>query len=75
MKPGGVIFGATLLGQGIEMPNDAARKMMAFYNRKGIFSNREDDLEGLRSELEARFDEVKIEVLGCVALFQGLKAG
>lgn len=48
-----------------------ARGLMAAYNRKGIFSNREDDLETLQHEPGQRFREVSVEVLGCAALFSG----
>ena len=44
---------------------------MAAYNRKGIFSNRGDDLEGLKRELGLRFEDVRVEVAGCAALFSG----
>lgn len=70
MNPGAVIFGSTLLQGGV--PRSAlARGLMAAYNRKGIFSNREDDLETLQHELGQRFREVSVEVLGCAALFSG----
>jgi hypothetical protein len=70
MSPGAVLFGATLLSHGVER-SWAARRLMAIYNKKGIFSNDRDDLDGLHRELNRRFDEVKLEVLGCGALFSG----
>jgi 16S rRNA G1207 methylase RsmC len=42
---------------------------MNFYNAKGVFSNRRDDLGALNRELEKRFRDVSIEVVGCGALF------
>jgi hypothetical protein len=45
---------------------------MNAYNRKGIFSNREDGLDGLTRALNQRFREVSVEVVGCAALFSGL---
>lgn len=70
MNPGAVLFGSTLL-QG-EVPRGwVARRLMDAYNRRGIFSNQEDDLAGLRRQLELRFREVHIEVIGCAALFSG----
>ena len=51
------------------MPNWAARRLMAFYNRKGVFSNEKDDAEGWRRALEQRFSSVSFELVGCVALF------
>lgn len=68
LNPGGVIFGATLLQQGVER-NTLARYLMSFYNRKGIFSNKQDSLAGLNQALEQRFNDVKVEVIGCAALF------
>jgi len=70
MNEGGVLFGSTILGEG-QKPNWAARKLMAFYNSKGIFSNQQDNLEDLRANLEKYFKDVTIEVIGEVALFRG----
>lgn len=69
-KPGAVIFGSTLLQGGVER-SAAARALMAYYNSDGVFSNTRDDLATLRQELERRFAEVSIEVVGCGALFSG----
>jgi len=68
LNPGGVIFGSTLLQQGVER-SWFARRLMAFYNRKGIFANQQDSLEGLTRALEQRFSKVTVEVVGCAALF------
>lgn len=70
LVPGGVMFGATLLHDGVRR-NAAARRLMALHNARGIFCNAEDDLEGLRTMLHEHLDAVKIEVVGCVALFSG----
>jgi hypothetical protein len=64
-----VLFGATILGRGIA-PNRAARALLDLYNAKGVFNNREDDMASLSDGLRQRFDEVKIEREGCVALFR-----
>jgi hypothetical protein len=64
-----VLFGATILGRGIE-PNAVARALLGLYNSKGVFNNRDDDLEALADGLKARFVEVDIERRGCVALFR-----
>ena len=68
LAPGGVVFGATLV-QGDVPRNAAARRLMALYNRKGIFSNTHDTLEALRAALTQRFADVRIDVVGCGALF------
>jgi hypothetical protein len=66
----GVVFGATIL-QGCAPRSALARKLMAIYNQKGVFSNEDDTLENLEAELSARFTDVEIEMIGCVALFSG----
>ena len=68
LNPGAVIFGTTLLHEGVRR-NPVARQLMAFYNRKGVFSNQGDDVVGLTRELNRRFVDVNVEVVGCGALF------
>lgn len=69
-NPGAVIFGSTLLHGGVTR-NWMAQRLMAVYNRKGIFCNTEDDLAGLEHALASRFSEYSLEVHGCAALFSG----
>ena len=69
MRPRAVLFGATILGRGIG-PDGAARALLALYNGRGVFNNREDDLAGLTRSLEQQFAAVEIETHGCVALFR-----
>ena len=64
-----VLFGATILGRGME-PNAAARSLLRLYNAKGVFNNLDDDLAALTQGLKRRFDSVEIETSGCVALFR-----
>jgi SAM-dependent methyltransferase len=68
LAPGGVVFGSTLLAEGVERSR-SAQALMRFYNKKGIFSNQRDGLEDLRRELAVRFDDVRVQVIGCAALF------
>lgn len=70
MNPGAVLFGSTLLHAGVPR-SWLAKNLMDMYNRKGIFSNQADDLDGLTRELRKRFDDVAVEVVGCAALFSG----
>jgi SAM-dependent methyltransferase len=70
LNPSGVLFGATLLGAGVD-PGWAGLRAMRFFNAKRVFTNRDDDLDGLRDELARRFAEISVEVVGCVALFTG----
>jgi hypothetical protein len=69
MAAAGTLFGATILGRGIA-PNRAARTLLDLYNAKGVFNNREDDLDALGTGLRQRFAAVEIESQGCVALFR-----
>ena len=68
VEPGGVIFGTTIVHDGVRHSR-LARRLMRLYNHKGIFSNLEDDLGGLRDELGRRFDQYELEVVGAVGLF------
>ena len=68
LRDEGVLFGATLLSQGVAR-NAAARALMRAYVARGVFSNAEDGPEALRAALEARFADVSIEIVGCAALF------
>jgi len=70
LNPGGIMFGTTILGQGIR-PNFLARRLMALYNAKGIFSNREDSLAALETNLKQYFQDSWTKVIGCVAIFTG----
>jgi hypothetical protein len=68
LEPGGVLFGSTILGRGVAHTR-IGRRLMRVYNRKGIFSNAEDDERGLERGLASELDGVEIEVVGAVALF------
>ncbi|RTP93722.1 class I SAM-dependent methyltransferase [Enterobacter sp. WCHEn045836] len=69
---GGVLYGATILGEGIKH-NSFSAKLMHIYNRKGIFSNRQDSKEELERILSNHFHKVDITVKGAVALFSASK--
>ena len=71
---GGVLFGSTILGRGVAH-NWLGRRLMRLYNRKGIFSNVEDDLRGLEHGLATELTDVESEVVGTVALFAGRAGG
>jgi 2-polyprenyl-3-methyl-5-hydroxy-6-metoxy-1,4-benzoquinol methylase len=70
MNPGAVIFGSTVLREGVQ-PTWLASKLMDIYNKMGMFSNRRDSLDDLQRALNRRFQSVLLEVVGCVALFAG----
>jgi 2-polyprenyl-3-methyl-5-hydroxy-6-metoxy-1,4-benzoquinol methylase len=70
MNPNAVIFGSTLLQGGVSR-SWVAKRLMEAYNKKGVFSNQRDDLDGLKQVLSSSFRDVSVEVVGCVALFSG----
>ena len=70
LRPGGVLFGATILGEGVQH-NAFGSLLMNAYNRRGIFSNREDSAGALRALLAHELDAVEVRVVGKVALFSG----
>ncbi len=70
MNPHAVIFGSTLLQGGVPR-SWFAKRLMGVYNSKGIFSNQDDDFEGLERSLSKCFRDVSIQVVGCAALFSG----
>lgn len=72
LRDGGVIFGSTILGEGVRH-NPLAKRLMKIYNTKGIFSNLSDRQSDLEAGLKAHFDEDTIHIVGCVALFSARK--
>jgi SAM-dependent methyltransferase len=68
MNPGAVLFGATLLRWGVPL-GPLGGRLMDLYNRKGIFSNRCETLDGLEWQLGSRFSDVSVHMVGCAALF------
>jgi SAM-dependent methyltransferase len=68
LKPGGIVFGSTILGRGVRH-NVLGRTLMRLYNRKGIFANSDDDQDGLERGLAAELGSVELETVGAVALF------
>ncbi|WP_187645693.1 class I SAM-dependent methyltransferase [Streptomyces sp. TRM49041] len=69
VRPGGRVFGATVLTRGVPV-GAAARATLAMWNRRGVMHNSEDSLDDLRTELAARFLSHTLTVHGCTALFE-----
>ena len=65
---GGIFFGSTILGRGVEH-NLLGRRLMSLYTRKGVFSNLEDDGQGRARGLAAELTDVEVETVGAVTLF------
>ena len=72
LRPGGVIFGSTVLGQNIDLPLPG-RFVFDSANKKGVFHNRLDNEDDLRKALEKRFASVNFRRVGNVALFAAYK--
>lgn len=74
LAPKGKLFGSTILGQGEN--SKISSMLMSMYNKKGILNNRRDNIRQLTKVLEYYFTDVKVNMVGCVALFEGtMKAG
>ncbi|TDV58773.1 bifunctional 2-polyprenyl-6-hydroxyphenol methylase/3-demethylubiquinol 3-O-methyltransferase UbiG [Pseudomonas sp. LP_7_YM] len=69
LRPGGVLFGATILGDDAKH-NSFGRKLMALYNKKGIFSNCGDNEAGFGVHLREHFNDVTLKRHGRVLLFR-----
>lgn len=72
LKPGGILFGATILSDE-NLQTGMSKRLAAFYNKKKIFSNIDDNYQTLKQILEANLSHVDIKIMGCVALFSGYK--
>lgn len=70
LQPNGVLFGATILADA-NLHTKTSQGLCAFYNKKGIFSNREDTLDALKHMIAQHLTDIEISVIGCVALFKG----
>lgn len=69
LRPGGVLFGATILAKNVR-PNLLARFVLWMNNYLGIFDNYEDSAACFTEPLQKAFHDVKIEVIGCMLLFE-----
>ncbi|KAI1792184.1 S-adenosyl-L-methionine dependent methyltransferase [Ganoderma leucocontextum] len=72
LAPNGVLYGATVLGQGVAH-NWLGSWLMGRYNRKSIFGNIGDSEEGLRQALGEVFEEYEVTIVGVVAMFEARK--
>lgn len=68
LASGGVLFGTTLLHSPAQQ-NALSRRLMSFYNRKGVFHNTSDTEDRLQTALADRFDNYELSVQGCLAFF------
>lgn len=68
LRPGGVLFGSTILVSGVHH-NALGRYLVNSWNRRGIWSNLRDNRLGLGTELHRHFAHVNITMVGRSALF------
>lgn len=67
LNENGILFGATILP---DLPHGfLAKKLMAIYNKKRIFSNEQDTVDGLKQALSKHLEIVSFSTRGCVASF------
>jgi hypothetical protein len=66
---GSRVFGAMIV-QGDAPRSWAAQRLMNLYNKRRIFLNAGDTRQDLETALAARFRDVKIAIVGAVALFE-----
>ena len=69
VRPGGIVFGSTVLSQGVPVSR-AGRRLMKKFNDKGIFHNDKDSLQDLRTVLEQNFADFELYTRGSVGLFR-----
>jgi hypothetical protein len=68
LASGGVLFGANILGKGVEH-NRLCRHALKTNNRRGVLSNLNDSAEDLDAALASMFASHEIHIEGAVALF------
>jgi SAM-dependent methyltransferase len=68
LAPAGVVFGATILNEGV-YHTALSQAAMTMLNRRGIFSNRDDTLADLDAILRDNWGEYELRVHGTVGIF------
>ena len=68
LDPGGRLFGATILGKGVEH-NRLGRHALRTNNRRGVLANLNDSAEDLDAALAGVFASYEVRIEGAVALF------
>lgn len=68
LSKNGTFFGLTILGKDLKV-SFLYRLFNGIYNKLLIFSNLQDDLEGLEKILKAHFESYTLRVVGSVAIF------
>jgi hypothetical protein len=71
LRDDGVLFGVTVLGEGVDDIGALYRYVNRVYNRKAIFSNLKDNAADLERILRRHFSDVSVRVVGSLAFFTG----
>ncbi|MDG4533498.1 class I SAM-dependent methyltransferase [Streptomyces sp. AV19] len=74
VRPGGVVFGATVLSSGIPV-STRGRWTMNWLNKQGAFHNQEDNYDDLRDQLAQYFDRFQLTSRGCVGIWRAWTVG
>ncbi|KAF3913580.1 hypothetical protein ABW20_dc0107020 [Dactylellina cionopaga] len=69
LRPTGVLFGATILGRGVQH-SFLGRFLMYWHNSIGAFGNYDDDVESFIGPLKEVFDSVEWQIYGTMLLFE-----
>lgn len=72
MNDGAVVFGATVLGKGVEH-NLGGWIWLMHFNRKGVLDNIHDSHADLKAMLDEHFSRSSVDVVGRTALFAAWK--
>ncbi|MFC1949291.1 class I SAM-dependent methyltransferase [Chloroflexota bacterium] len=72
MNPGAIIFGSTILYEGVKR-SALATLAIKYSNKKGFMANMNDSLEDLQESLQGSFSDSSVNVIGCEALFWARK--
>lgn len=69
LKPGGVVFGANVTPVDCR-PNLFAKAVLGFSHRLGALNNQKDSHADMEAVLHAAFDDVRVERVGCMSLWE-----
>ncbi len=72
LNPGRVVFGSTILWNGVDN-SFLAKYFIDVNNAKGVMTNKQDDLDSLKQNLEQYFSESYVKTIGSMALFWARK--
>jgi SAM-dependent methyltransferase len=73
VRPGGRIFGTTILAEGVPM-NAVTHRALLEQHERGNFQNQGDDPDGLRRQLRRYLPDHQLVIKGTTALFRAVVA-